>query len=54
MTNRIYRVYDKSTDLWWSNNQGWVWSGDATYFTHIEMQTLDLPMGGEWKFLGVL
>ena len=35
----------------WSNTFGWVFSDDSTYdsFTDKERETLDLPMGGEWR-----
>jgi len=39
--------------LFWDNRDGWVGQvGDATLYTEQEMQSLSLPMGGEWEPFG--
>jgi hypothetical protein len=49
----MYAIKNKDDDqLFWSNALGWVESPDETLFSQEERDTLNLPIGGVWVYVG--
>jgi hypothetical protein len=46
---KTWVIYDKTTDLYWSNDLGWITDDNVTIFGDDEHNYVNLPMGGEWK-----
>lgn len=51
---KTYRIFNRrcwkedGTELFWSNQQGWVDRSEGTVFTRLERNNLALPFDGEW------
>lgn len=41
-------IAETDSNLFWSNEDGWVNQASATRFTTEERQSLRLPIGGNW------